>query len=219
MNDPSQSPPLRPWLQLLRLPNLVTVPGDPLAGCFLAAGGRGINVPAAVLAVSSSLCLYAAGLVLNDLADLETDRRERPSRPLPSGRIEPGHARALLGVLLAASIVLLWMLNGAARGIGAALIAFVFLYNLVLKKNRFAGPAGMGVCRGLSLLLGAASAGGLSFAPVWAAALVLTAAIAALTAWSRNEARVAGRPGRVGLLLSLLVPAKALLVLLSRHPA
>ena len=30
---------------------------------------------------------YTAGMILNDVADLEVDRRERPERPLPSGAV------------------------------------------------------------------------------------------------------------------------------------
>lgn len=219
MNDTPRKG-IRPWLELLRLPNLLTVPGDPLAGCFLAAGGT-IDLRAAALAAAVSLCVYTAGLVLNDLADLEADRRERPSRPLPSGRIRPACARGLLAVLLAAALVLLFRLNAAARGVGLVLVAAVLLYDIVLKRVRFIGPVVMGSCRGLSLLLGAAAVrvDGRASAIAWAAALGLAAAIAALTGWSRNEARVAGRPERVGFLLSLLLPVQALLVLLSRHPA
>ena len=40
-------------------------------------------------------CLYAAGMVLNDAFDAELDARERPERPIPSGRI----SRSRHGVL------------------------------------------------------------------------------------------------------------------------
>ncbi|MCP8713015.1 UbiA family prenyltransferase, partial [Streptomyces sp. AC04842] len=71
------------WAELLRLPALFTVPGDTLAG-VAAAGGR--PDPRALLPIGSSLCLYAAGMVLNDWADRAEDAVERPHRPLPSGR-------------------------------------------------------------------------------------------------------------------------------------
>ena len=38
------------------------------------------------------MVLYAAGMALNDLFDLEIDRAERPARPLPSGRVSPAFA-------------------------------------------------------------------------------------------------------------------------------
>ena len=54
-------------------------------------GGRGRvgAAPAgtvAVVAVAMAL-FYTAGMILNDVADLEVDRRERPERPLPSGAV------------------------------------------------------------------------------------------------------------------------------------
>ena len=39
-----------------------------------------------LLAAASAL-LYSAGMVLNDVFDVELDRQEQPYRPLPSGRI------------------------------------------------------------------------------------------------------------------------------------
>ena len=59
----------------------------------------------AVLLASSSF-LYMAGVVLNDFFDLELDLRERPDRPLPSGRISP-RAALRLGLALMFSGALL----------------------------------------------------------------------------------------------------------------
>ncbi len=78
----------RAWLELLRPPNLFTVPGDVVAGWFLA-GGSGAKAGTVAALAASSLCIYSAGLVINDLADVETDRRERPGRPIASGRVSP----------------------------------------------------------------------------------------------------------------------------------
>src|SRR5690606_22085330 len=77
---------LRAWAELLRLPALFSVPGDALAGAA-AIGvrpGRGT-----LLAIGSSLCLYEAGMALNDWADRAEDAVDRPHRPIPSGRIHP----------------------------------------------------------------------------------------------------------------------------------
>ena len=52
------------------------------------------------LLAAASVLLYAAGVVLNDVADVEVDRSERPERPIPSGRIALGHGA--LGGLAAA---------------------------------------------------------------------------------------------------------------------
>ncbi|MFE7995466.1 prenyltransferase, partial [Streptomyces shenzhenensis] len=74
----------RAWAELLRLPALFTVPGDALAGAAAVAARPG---PRTLLAIGSSLCLYAAGLAPNDWAARDEDAAERPHRPLPSGRI------------------------------------------------------------------------------------------------------------------------------------
>ena len=64
----------------------------------------GLSVRAAVarsaailplLLLLGSALMYMAGMVLNDVFDVEVDRVERPERPLPSGRIAVGWARWL----------------------------------------------------------------------------------------------------------------------------
>ena len=75
--------------KLIRVPNLATAIADPLAG-FLIAGGfyQYENLPlGGWLAIASSLCLYAGGMVQNDVVDLQIDQTERPHRPLPSKQV------------------------------------------------------------------------------------------------------------------------------------
>ena len=95
---------LRDIAELVRFPAALTVPGDTLAGA--AAAGTLSGWRPVVLA-TSSMCLYWAGMALNDFADRELDRKERPERPIPSGRVTPSTALGvasgltLLGVGLA----------------------------------------------------------------------------------------------------------------------
>ena len=100
--------------------------------------------------MGASLALYCAGLLWNDCFDYATDRRERPWRPLPSGRI--GRARACwvaaglsaLGVLLA----------GHAWPWAASLLGLILFYDGVAKRFAGLGVTVMGCCRGANLLLG-----------------------------------------------------------------
>ncbi|MFC1499260.1 UbiA family prenyltransferase, partial [Verrucomicrobiota bacterium] len=79
---------LHAWLQLIRLPNLLTVPGDPLAGFLLArVAGAGPEMIYAIFPVLSALFLYMSGLIWNDVVDYREDSIQRKSRPLPSGQI------------------------------------------------------------------------------------------------------------------------------------
>ncbi|MFE1406687.1 UbiA family prenyltransferase [Streptomyces sp. NPDC058770] len=143
----------RAWAELLRVSALFTVPGDALAGA--AATGRSPGRGTA-LAVGASLCLYEAGMALNDWADREEDAVDRPHRPLPSGRVAPGAALAAAGALTAAGLGLAARAGRPALVVATGLAATVWAYDLRLKHTP-AGPAAMAAARALDLLLGAAA--------------------------------------------------------------
>src|SRR5437870_11652794 len=100
----------RAYAQLVRLPNVFTAMADVLLGWLaaVALGTPGARWPSFLLLLAASVCLYAGGMVWNDFFDVEQDRRERPFRPIPSGRITRGRA-ALAGVIaLTLGVVLCW---------------------------------------------------------------------------------------------------------------
>ncbi|MGW5260677.1 SCO3242 family prenyltransferase [Microbispora sp. NPDC004025] len=140
---------MRAWLELVRAPAALSVPGDTLAGAAVA--GR----PARPGLAAASVLLYWAGMALNDWSDRKLDAKERPERPIPSGRIRPegalGLAVALTGAGVAAAAVF-----GGRRGLAVAslLAGSVWAYDLKLKHTP-AGPAAMAACRTLDVLLGA----------------------------------------------------------------
>ncbi|MFE1256914.1 SCO3242 family prenyltransferase [Streptomyces fungicidicus] len=170
------------WAELLRVPALFTVPGDALAGAAAAGARPG---PRTLLAIGSSLCLYEAGMALNDWADRAEDAVERPHRPLPSGRIRPAAALAAAGALTGAGLALAAGAGRPALAVAAPLAATVWAYDLALKHTP-AGPVAMAAARGLDLLLGAAATGGGTRAALPSAALLGTHTLA-VTAVSRRE--------------------------------
>lgn len=186
-----------PWLRLVRLPNLLTVPGDPVAGFLLAAAGSG-RAPAAVplvYAACASLAFYAFGLILNDLTDRETDARERPERPIPSGQISTHQAWMAAAVMGLAGLNLARAAGPEALAVGGALAVLIALYDLFLKRFRGAGIVAMGLCRGFSLLLGAVAARpeiavrpDAAAAPALVAAVGLTLYVTGFSAVARREA-------------------------------
>ncbi|MFF0016647.1 SCO3242 family prenyltransferase [Streptomyces sp. NPDC005374] len=143
------------WAELLRLPALFTVPGDALAG---AAAASASPTPRTLLALASSLCLYEAGMCLNDWADRDVDAVERPHRPLPSGRIHPAAALSAACALTGAGLTLAACAGRPALTVAMPLAATVWAYDLAL-KNTPAGPFAMASARTLDLLLGAAASG------------------------------------------------------------
>lgn len=170
------------WVELLRLPALFTVPGDALAGAAVAGRTPGTRT---LLAIGSSLCLYQAGMALNDWADRAEDAVERPHRPLPSGRIAPGAALAAAGALTALGLALAARAGRPALTVAVPLAATVWAYDLGLKRN-WAGPPVMAAARSLDLVLGAAASGGRVRDAVPSAA-ALGAHTLAVTAVSRRE--------------------------------
>ncbi len=85
---------IRDWMDLCRVSNLPTIVSDSLLGISigiifnLAAGSREVEfLGGAIEVVIGMCCFYAAGMVLNGIVDRDVDARERPSRPIASGRI------------------------------------------------------------------------------------------------------------------------------------
>jgi UbiA prenyltransferase family len=188
---------LRPWFRLFRLPNLLTVPGDPLAGFLLATAGivERTQLMALFSAMAASLFLYLFGLAVNDIVDVEVDRTERPDRPLPAGEITIPQARmAAIAAALSGLNVALFA-GRSALIVAALLAAMILLYNAKLKNIPVFGALAMGGCRGLSLLLGVVAVqpnwlmqGPTSLAvPALIAAVGVTLYVAAFTALARVE--------------------------------
>lgn len=149
---------LLPFARLLRLPNVFTAFADIGLGlCATAALSPGsINDDfawKAALLVAASGLLYTAGMVWNDYFDLDEDRRERPFRPLASGRISVRTAVILGVVLLAAGWACAAATGRTAAFIGLALVGAILAYDARIKRTS-AGPIGMALCRFLNVLLG-----------------------------------------------------------------
>ncbi len=76
---------MKALVELVRAPAALTVPGDAVAGA--AASGWPFGGRRTLALTGASVCIYWAGMALNDYADRHLDAIERPERPIPSGRI------------------------------------------------------------------------------------------------------------------------------------
>jgi 4-hydroxybenzoate polyprenyltransferase len=174
---------VRGCLQLARPANVVTAVADVLAGYAIA--GRGAPSALSWVAVATA-CLYAGGVVLNDVFDRDLDRIERPERPIPSCRVSVTLAASLGGGLLAAGIAFAAVATRDAGAVAAAIVLCVLGYDAVAKRHDVAGPVVMGACRGLNLCLGMAAVAGAELID-WPPALLSFGYIVAVTALSRGE--------------------------------
>jgi 4-hydroxybenzoate polyprenyltransferase len=218
---------LRAYAQLVRLPNVFTAVADVALGALVTGALPQHAAPFALL-LAASACLYCGGMVWNDFFDVAQDRRERPFRPIPSGRV----ARRAAGWLGAGLLAAGWLMAALAgrlqtsgwaspaAGIAGALVAAILLYDGWLKRT-WAGPLAMGACRFLNVLLG------VSLAPqphpslgVYLAAVV-GVYIVGVTWFARTEARESGRRdllGAAALMLAALALAVPLPALLAESP-
>lgn len=143
---------LLPYLQLIRLPNVFTAMAD-IFMAFLVVHPALRPVPEFLLLLACSSCLYCAGMVLNDLFDVEVDTRLRPQRPLPSGRVSRRAAQRLAAGLIAAGLLAAFLAGRFSGAVALVLVAAIFLYDHTLKGTAL-GPVMMGGCRFLNVLLG-----------------------------------------------------------------
>jgi 4-hydroxybenzoate polyprenyltransferase len=219
---------LQSYLELLRLPNVFTAVADVAMGFFFVQAAWAFNEetrPPSLLPIglwtvgvliAASASLYLAGMVLNDVFDIELDRAEQPYRPLPSGRISLSAARFLgwnllsVGVMLAVGAAALMPRdakqdfghNWRAALVAATLALTIVLYNAWLKRT-FLGPLAMGGCRALNVLLGMSAIGADRDWRVehWAVAAGVGVYIVGVTWFARDDARRSDRRQLAGAML------------------
>jgi len=188
------------WVQFLRLPAVLTVPGDLWVGAVSVGGELSLPTVAAV-------CLaYLFGMALNDLLDQSLDKLERPKRPLPSGAISSKSASWVAAGLLFSALAFY-------PGLPVLLLlGMIGFYNI----SKHWLPAlfsifAMASCRGIAVWIGAGAPP--SPEPVLRDAIGFwMLLIAGITALARLENRPGG--GRIGAVVlgSLWVWAGAQLI-------
>lgn len=154
---------IKAYAQLTRASNLPTVMTNALMGAVTGAVAldpvaRDVALPwAKIVMVSVAVgLLYTGGMAMNDLVDVAFDRRVRPARPIPSGRVNPLSGWGLVIGSLTVSEALLVLLGLRPAITGLCLIAAIVAYNL-LHRDFGASVLLMGLCRGLVILTAAAA--------------------------------------------------------------
>jgi heme O synthase-like polyprenyltransferase len=152
---------VRQYLLLIRVPNLFTIPSNILAGYFATISTANADVDQLLSLIVSSVLLYVSGIVLNDYFDINVDRKERPSRPLASGRITKRSALLLAVISIVAGNILALSVSWTSFVISGSLTLVIFAYNYRLKRNAISNPLAMGLARFLNVVLGGSPALGL----------------------------------------------------------
>jgi len=178
---------IRAFIELMRPANVITSLTDVLAGMSIVGFiFNFMDINSVLFLGLSTMCLYAGGVVFNDVFDHELDQIERPERAIPSGRILKSEA-IVGGVSLLLTGIFSAFWHSKLSGFIAIIISFCALfYDWKGKHMSIFGPINMGLCRAFNLLLGMSvyEIGTFSYAYLILIPLIY---IAAITLVSRGE--------------------------------
>ena len=146
---------IKDYLLLVRLPNLFTLPSNILVGMATVSSLAFTltSFTQFLLLVTISVLLYCVGIVLNDLYDFDIDKKERPNRPLPSGKISRRSAIVLVAIFSTIALILSVQVSFSTLVISSILFSVIFGYDKYL-KNTHAGPFTIASARVMNILLG-----------------------------------------------------------------
>lgn len=149
-------------------------------GALLVVGPQisGFYLPV-LFALFAIFVITGAGNVFNDYADVEADKVNRPSRPIPSGKVSRGSALAFSIVLFALGILAACFLNWICFFIAVFNSFVLILYSFVLQHKLLLGNVAIGYLVGSIFLFGGASIGNVSLLaiPLILAVLAMLATI------------------------------------------
>ena len=149
------------WVLLARPLNGLIAFISVIMGAFLARRGGVYPRPyinVMIVAVAAFL-LLSAGNALNDFCDIETDRINKPSRPIPSGRIKRWSALVFAVALFIIGTVLGLFVNWIAFSVACMVSALLVLYTTKLRQLLLVGNIVVGLLTGLTFISGGIAVG------------------------------------------------------------
>jgi geranylgeranylglycerol-phosphate geranylgeranyltransferase len=129
-----------------------------ILGAFLAGGSIKPSMSVVLGAVVAFL-LLSAGNALNDFCDVETDRINKPSRPIPSGQVKRRAAMVFAVVAFAAGTSLSLLINWVAFSVACIVSMLLVLYTVRLRRLLLVGNTLIGILTGLTFVYGGIAVG------------------------------------------------------------
>jgi geranylgeranylglycerol-phosphate geranylgeranyltransferase len=130
-------------------------------------------------AISAAFLITGAGNAINDYFDVETDKLNRPKRPIPSGRVSRNSSLAFSVILFIAGILISALTNFLTFGIAIANSLLLVVYSWSLQHKTFFGNFTVAYLTGSTFLFGGAAVGNISLP-------LLFGLLAGLTIFSRE---------------------------------
>ncbi len=158
-------------LRFLRPATLPAPTAGVLGGAVAASAGWPADSVRLLAAIASAILLTGASNGINQIADVETDRINRPERPIPSGRMGIGEAWAWVAALTVVSFALAAWVNLPYFACVAVTLPLTMAYSLPplrTKRVPFLANITIAIPRGLLLVVaGWAVGGGWERAEAW----------------------------------------------------
>lgn len=147
---------MNPYIALTRPGNAILTSIAVIAGAFIAKGPEDIldfQTEIAICCVSAMM-LVGGGNALNDYNDRESDKRNHPERPIPSGKISAENALNFAQILLGLGLVILIFALDNKMPFVIALLGVITLiaYENGLKAAGIAGNLAVGLMSGAVFL-------------------------------------------------------------------
>jgi len=141
------------YFQLVRIPGIFTAFSNVLIGYFFSLSNNPDFTSLPFLLVTSGM-LFSAGMIFNDFFDLNIDKKERPNRPLPSGKISKQKALFLGIIFLIIGNIFAFIVGYDSLIVSLVMTGMIISYNYKLKFSSFLGIFSLSVIRFLNVLLG-----------------------------------------------------------------
>ena len=144
---------IRQYFQLVRFPGIFTAFTNVLLGYSVIQGDNfSLYLLGPLLATSG--CLFLAGMSLNDYFDKKIDKKERPERPIPSGKILPKNALFLGIILLIIANIFSIFVGFETVIVTIVMSLLIFSYDFKIKNFPVIGILTLSSVRFLNVILG-----------------------------------------------------------------
>jgi geranylgeranylglycerol-phosphate geranylgeranyltransferase len=144
-------------LSMMRINNCAMAIVGVFAGSLVALGGvTGVFSTQLLLAIAAAFLITGAGNVINDYADVEADKINRPKRPIPSGAVSKNSALTFSLILFVIGILCAGLINGLCLVLAIVNSLLLIAYSFVLQHKILIGNAAVGYMVGSLFLFGGA---------------------------------------------------------------
>ena len=144
---------IKHYFQLVRIPGIFTVFSNIILGFFLVEESYS-NLHLIFPLLSTSGFLFVAGMTFNDYFDYQLDKKERPSRPLPSEAISKKTALNLGVIFLIIANLSSFFVGFQSLIISLIMTMLILGYDYKLKQLPIIGILCLPIIRFLNVILG-----------------------------------------------------------------